>query len=163
MVDNKYIGDRRKDCRREMDSMKEDITRLYEGKDKSSNFRSQAKICGIIFTLIYIGSFVYTHNHKAESNIRFSQIQAAQEAEAERFRKLQIGHENRLDDIETNIALSVDRYNRLITDIGLLNKRMSSLILVLIEEKHGDGNNKQMRQLYLNSFDPNEGVQEKMP
>ncbi len=126
--------ERREMNRRELDEIHKSIKYLQACAVKSSDFRGQARVVGVVASLIFISSFLYTFNHKMDAHADFDRVERAHASLVVKVDNIQRDLEVRLDRLEANSEVAADRYDRLIRDITTLNLRVTKLINILIEK-----------------------------
>lgn len=157
-MSEEYCGEERREAHISLfKKIQEDISILYSKANDASDFIGQAKVIGIVATIIFAGSYLYTYIHVQRSDIVHTRLH-------QEIRDI----ETRTTATEKQQLLSSERYEQLLSAINTTNRRLSNLILVMIEQQHNSGEDdsekaRTMKKLYLDSFDPNvEGVP-KMP
>lgn len=118
--------------------------------DLASMFRSRAQIVGVIALLIFGASFLYTQLHisrsdrrfelrklevkgefdmrKADMEKKYELLAGTLKAETDKFHRLINITEDRVDALEIEIRLTTDRYQRIISDIGRVEKMLTAMM-----------------------------------
>lgn len=114
----------------EITSMHEQLISLWKHVATNESFRAQVKITVLIMGGIWIGSFVYTYNHKQDASQEYN-----------KFHRLTNANQSSIARIEGKLLVVEDRYARLIRDNQQLMVDMRALnenVLAFLRVLDGD-------------------------
>lgn len=130
--------ERRNSDRERVGDIKQDIAVLFAKSKEAevelqlaSNFRSQAKVLGLVLSVIWSLQFVYTFNHKQDSVREFATLTGIVNREDDKLHKELVVVEGRVDTQEQKVVVIEDRYLRLINDMDRNNGKIQELIEII--------------------------------
>lgn len=130
------MHDRREECRRESDEVHLTLKDIFERLGILENFSAQFKIVGIIFMVVYIGSFIFPF-------LLFQGLEEDLENMAHRVEK-DIGKvANKVDRNASTIGVLKGDYKALSVQLEDLNKNITTtndIMLSLIRNHQGGKN-----------------------
>lgn len=135
-----YCGEERREAHEKWINKVEDhVNKLLVRMTHSENFRGQVKLAFVIIPgilgVVWLGSFIYTYNHKQEAAIALASMRADTEAhyndlkssakdEANKFHRVLNEQAKDLGRLEGKVLVIEDRYIRLLNDIEKLNSNL---------------------------------------
>lgn len=99
------------------DLLKEKVSPMFLAIGRLKAFRAQAQIASVIAGGIFTGSFIYTHNHKVESNAIIRDLVSSQNEYKERVITL----EGEVNGMKSGVS-------RLIDELSDTNRKLGELI-----------------------------------
>lgn len=109
----------------QLEELKEGVRDLWQAAATAAAFRSNVKLAGVIlgmvWSAIWVGSFLYTGNHIADSDKEHDQL----------HRVININSRD-IGDLKGSVLVTQDRYSRLLLDIEKLNNNMTKVLDALV-------------------------------
>ncbi len=140
--------ERRREVKRELEELDEKYDQkvgdLWKHVGYATNFRGQAKVVGIVASLIFASSFIYTRSHIAESNLYMKEMQANHivkieavksnsEREFDKIQRMVDSNESSIDNLETRALLMDQRLKNIETSTNRIEQRLSQLVSILAD------------------------------
>ena len=140
--------ERRKETKAELDSLDDKYDKkigdIWSKIAACSNFQSQAKVAGIIATLVFGSSFLYTFNHIQVSNrthreaevasaLEFKELRREFTFEDDKLHRLVNQNESDIDSLETGALLTNQRLSGIEASTSRIEQRLSQLVNILAD------------------------------
>lgn len=116
------------------DKFKDIWTFVTKCNNVASNFRGQAKIVGIVATLIWGLGFIYTRNHITESHTWFSELRVEWNREVDKFHRMINQNEDDIDALERGALLTNQRLSNIENSTNRIERRLSQLVQILADD-----------------------------